>query len=300
VTEFLVAHPNIAGFQSFHNNGGMILRGPGSQSFGGYPEKDDRVLRAIGARGEAELPHYRSMQIWKDLYQVYGGEVTFTYEMLGIMSFTNELWNDDQYRGRQPSHEESGRERLRFDDDVELGARFVDWKPFQHPQLGKIELGGWRRETGRVPPPFMIEELLHRNMAFVLFNAAQMPIVRTGDLGYTTLPDDLVEISVEFKNDGMIPTRTQRVIDKKLGAPDRATIEVVEGDVSVLSGGVVDPVTDRVLEPEIKRPMDLRLPGGIDGNGAIRLRWLVRGKGKLKITYRAEKGGTAVLEYTLG
>ncbi len=299
VTEFLAAHPNVAGFQSFHNNGGMILRGPGSQSFGGYPEKDDRVLRALAARGEEQLPFYRSMQIWKDLYQVYGGEVNFCYEMLGIMSFTNELWNDDQYRGREASHDQSGRERLRFDDDLELGARFVDWKPFEHPQLGRIELGGWRRETGRVPPPFMIEELLHRNMAFVLFHAAQMPIVRTGDVGYTTLPGDLVEVTVAFRNDGMIPTRTQRAFDKKLGAPDRATIEVVEGSVEVLSGGVVDPATNRVLVPEIKRPLDLRLPAGIDGNGAVRLRWLVRGKGKLKITYRAEKGGTAVLEYTL-
>lgn len=72
VTDFLALHPNVAGFQSFHNNGGMILRGPGSQSFGGYPERDDRVLRAIAARGEEQLPFYRSMQIWKDLYQVYG------------------------------------------------------------------------------------------------------------------------------------------------------------------------------------------------------------------------------------
>src|SRR6185436_14863584 len=129
---------------------------------------------------EEQIPFYRSMIIWKDLYQVYGGEVNFAYEMLGITSFTNELWNVGQYRGRKAGDKEEARERLRFDDDVELGARFVDWKPFQHPRLGKIELGGWRKETGRVPPSFMIEELLHRNMAFVLFHAASMPRVRAG------------------------------------------------------------------------------------------------------------------------
>ncbi len=29
VAEFVIAHPNIAAFQSYHNAGGMILRGPG-------------------------------------------------------------------------------------------------------------------------------------------------------------------------------------------------------------------------------------------------------------------------------
>jgi hypothetical protein len=31
----------------------------------------------------------------------------------------------------------------------------------------------------------------------------------------------------------------------------------------------------------------------------VRLRWLVRGKGRVKITYRAEKGGSASIEYGL-
>jgi hypothetical protein len=296
VTDFLVSHPNIAGFQSFHNNGGMILRGPGSQSFGGYPEKDDRVLRAIAARGEADLPHYRSMVIWHDLYQVYGGEVNFAYEMLGVMSFTNEMWNSAQYRGREPSDKERARERLRFDDDVELGARYVPWHAFDHPQFGKIEIGGWRKDTGRVPPPFMLEEELHRNMAFVLFNASQMPAVRAGGATATPVGGGLSEADAVFLDDGMIPTRTQRAADKKIGAPDRATVTVVEGDVAVLSGGVVDPASNRVVEPQLRRPADLRLGNGIDGNGAVRLRWLLRGTGKVRITYAAEKGGTASAE----
>ena len=293
VVDFLVAHPNVAGFQSFHNTGGMILRGPGAQGFGAYPEKDDRVLRAIAARGEEQLPYYRSMQIWKDLYQVYGGEVNFAYEMLGMMSFTNELWNIGQYRGRQPDDKSRARERLRFDDDLELGARWVAWKPFDHPTLGRIELGGWRKDTGRVPPPFMIEEMLHRNMAFVLFHAAQMPRVTAGAATVASLPGGLAEVDVVFPNEGMIPTRTQRAADKKIGAPDRATIQSEDGALDVHSGGVVDPSTNRVVAPDVRRPADLRLPNGIDGDGALRLRWLVRGKGKLTITYRAEKGGTA-------
>ncbi len=43
------------------------------------------------------LPFYRYMVIWKDLYSVFGGFTTWAYEDLGIISFTNEMWNTDQY-----------------------------------------------------------------------------------------------------------------------------------------------------------------------------------------------------------
>ena len=297
VVEFVVAHPNIAGFQSFHNAGGMILRGPGTQDFGGYPGRDDRVMQALGRRGESQLPFYRSMVIWRDLYSVHGGEVNFAYEMLGIFAFTNELWSRDQYQqGARGATDDREVDRLRFDDDLELGRRYVAWKPFRHPDLGPVELGGWTRRTGRVPPSFMIQEMCHRNMAFVLFHASEMPLVRAGDAASGDAGEGRRWVEATFRNEGMIPTRAQRAVDKRIGAPDRATI--TGDDLEVLSGGVVDGSTRRVLEPEVRRPGDLRLPGGLDGDGTIRLRWLVRGSGRVTVTYRAEKGGTATT--TLG
>ncbi len=298
VVDFLVAHPNVAGFQSFHNFGGMILRGPGSKAFGAYPERDDRVLRALAARGEEQLPFYRSMQIGKDLYQVHGGEVNFAYETLGIFSFSNEMWSSALYRDRPPSDEADDRERLRFDDDLEMGARFVDWHVVDHPQLGKVELGGWRKDTTRVPPPFMIEEMLHRNMAFVLFNAERMPAVRAEGATVRRLGGGLSEVDAVFRNDGTIPTRSQRAVDAKIGSPDRATV-AVEGDAQPLSVGLVDAGSNRVLAPEVRRPADLRVPQGIDGDGAVRVRWLFRGTGRATLAWRAEKGGTASVSVDL-
>jgi hypothetical protein len=305
VVDFLVAHPNVAGFQSFHNNGGMILRGPGAQSQGPLPEGDDRVLRAIAARGEEQLPFYRSMILWKDLYQVYGGEVDFAYATLGVLSFTNELWSSDQYRGRTPPQRdddeprgriggpergEGARERLRFDDDLELSARWTPWKPFDHPQLGRVELGGWRRDTTRVPPPFMTEEMLHRNAMFVVYHAAQMPRVRSGGVTVKALGGGLSAVDVVVRNEGMIPTRTARAADDRIGAADRATL--VGAGLAVVSSGLVDALSDRVHDPELRRPADLRVPRGVPGNSALRVRFLVRGTGTATVAYRAEKGGT--------
>ena len=240
------------------------------------------------------------MVIWKDLYQVHGGEVNFAYEMLGIYAFTNELWNAQQYRAGRGGGDDSRRERLRFDDDLELGARYQEWKPFVHPQLGPIELGGWRRETGRVAPPFMLQEMLHRNMAFVVYHASEMPLVRAGETTVRNVGGGLFEVDATFRNDGMIPTRSQRSVDRKIGAPDRATIAAAPGGtLSALTGGVVDLATQRILAPELRRPAELRLDSGIDGDGIVRLRWLVRGAGRATVTYVAEKGGRAALDVEL-
>ena len=101
VAEFLRDHPNVAGVQAFHNAAGMILRGPGHPSRQGeYPQGDERVAAEIGRVGERMIPFYRSLVIHKDLYNVHGGFVGWTYEHLGIFSFTNELWNNEQLLGR--------------------------------------------------------------------------------------------------------------------------------------------------------------------------------------------------------
>src|SRR4030067_381962 len=45
--------------------------------------------------------------------------------------------------------------------DKELEGRgFVDWKPFRHPTLGEVEIGGAVPFTDNTPPPRMIEGLL--------------------------------------------------------------------------------------------------------------------------------------------
>ena len=49
VNDFLLAHPNIAGLQTYHNNGGMILRSPGAEQTGEYP----RVGRAASTTRSA-------------------------------------------------------------------------------------------------------------------------------------------------------------------------------------------------------------------------------------------------------
>ena len=46
---------------------------------------------------------------------------------------------------------------LRWNDEKLDGKGYVDWYPFDHPQLGQVELGGWDVMYcwGNVPPQFL-------------------------------------------------------------------------------------------------------------------------------------------------
>jgi hypothetical protein len=297
IADFILAHPNIAAVQSFHNNGGMILRGPGYEGYGEYPRADNAVYDEIGKDGEKMLPFYRYMVIWRDLYTVYGGFVNWTYEGLGIFSFTNEMWNGGQYFQKQdgaPSGDEG--ERF-FNDKVLLGDAFVAWHPYKHPLYGDIEIGGDKKMTGRVPPNFMIEEMLHRNAAFCWYHADAMPEVAIRNATVAKLGGDVFTLELTVANSKLIPTRSALAAQKKMGRPDLLTVGAADGGdgVKVLSAAYVSDRFRKERDEMIddKTPQQLRIEQGLASRGELKLRYVLRGKGDVKITYDAEKGGVA-------
>ncbi len=183
--EFLDSHPNIAGVQSYHNNGGMILRGPGADYAGEYPMTDKTAYDELGQNGERILPFYRYIVIWSGLYTVHGGFIDYTNDGLGMLSFSNELWNGDQYF-TSPALKEQQKDpnspiapqksRYFFDDKLEFGDQFVEWAPFKHPTYGDVEMGGsWKKTTspgaaalhagGALPPQHGLHPLPGRRAA---------------------------------------------------------------------------------------------------------------------------------------
>jgi hypothetical protein len=293
IARFLFEHPNVAAVQSFHNAGGMILRGPGAESTGSYPRGDVRVFDELGKDGERMLPFYRYMVIWKDLYTVFGGFATWTYEGLGIISFTNELWTSTRLF---PDEQDSGGgffgsqdKQHWFNEELLMDAGFVDWHAAEHPVYGSIEIGGFRKDVSRVPPTFLIEEMLHRNAAFCIKHAVAMPKVVIEGVTVTEL-GELKAIDVVFRNQHAIPTRTALAANEKIGALDLYTCS---GDrVTVIAGGFT---TDR-FEPKLEEwperdPGRLLREEGIPGRGEVRVRWIVRGRGqKVTIGWEGEKG----------
>ncbi|MCU0724208.1 MAG: M14 family metallopeptidase [Planctomycetes bacterium] len=290
VGDFLFAHPNIAAVQSYHTWGGMILRGPGHADAEPWPEADREVYDELGRAGERILPHYRYLVLAKDLYTAYGSLIAFAYENLGIFAFTNELFADAQYDGRPDSSD-----RHRFDAEVEFGAHFAAWRPFSHPRYGDIEIGGLRKTIGRVPPLFMLPELCHRNMAFTLKHASELPELSLGPPEVQPIAPGLFRVRAEVVNRRLLPTRSALAARHGIGLPDFFSIEVDGG--RVVAGGLLHgpPMRERA-EPVAHEPQRLRVERGVSSRGRIRAEWIVAVEGAtspaIRLRYDSQKGGT--------
>jgi hypothetical protein len=313
VSDFLKAHPNIAGVQSYHNSGGMILRGPGAEAVGEYPATDVRFYDELGQNGERILPFYRYIVIWSGLYTVHGGFIDYTNDGLGIISFSNELWNNGQYFTSPELKEEQAdpsspiapaQSRYYFDHYLEFGDEYVKWTPFDHPQFGKVEMGGvWKKYQGRVPPRFMNEELCHRNMAFSLYQADQMPLVRAAGTEVEKIGGNVYRVFVDIANPKVAPTVMARAAQNATVRPD---LLLTEGrDVEVVAASFIDDktvykanpsVTPLVEQKDLKR---ILIRNGQPGKTTRTAVLIVKGSGPMTVTYDSVKGGKVSQTVTL-
>lgn len=312
INRFLMSHPNIAGVQAYHNSGGMILRGPGAEALGEYPPSDVRFYDELGENGERMLPFYRYIVIWSGLYTVHGGFIDWTSDGLGMISFSNELWSGRQYFTSPELQEQrndadspiSGQAGdLFFDDYLEFGDQYVDWQEFDHPDYGKVEMGGrWKKTRGRVPPRFMNEELCHRNMAFTLYQADEMPMMKMGDHKVEKIGNGVYKVWVEFSNPKVAPTITAKAAQNNVVRPDLLTLE---GNVEIISASFInDPLTDSYLNP-VSREIDqhdlkrIMIRNGHPGKTSRTIQYLVKGSGKVAVKYDSVKGGTVSTSFAL-
>ena len=304
VNDFLLAHPNIAGVQSYHNNGGMILRGPGAESVGEYPRQDVAAYDELGRNAERMLPYYRYLVLWSGLYTVHGGFINWTAEGLGIVSFSNELWNEGQYfnspalaeQQKDPNSPINPRvANYWWNDNLEFGDQFIEWKEFDHPQFGKVELGGWKRTYGRVPPRFMTEEMCHRNMAWTLYQADEMPMVKIGDTKVESLGERVYRVWVDLSNPKVVPTVLAAAARDNTVPPDILTID--GKGLEVISASIVrskfefQPIVQQLIDQ--KDPRRIVVRNGLPGKTTRTIQYLVKGSGDITVRYASLKGGTA-------
>jgi len=167
-----------------------------------------------------------------------------SFAMLGsrpraIRSFTNELvtdfnyFRDDELRGDGFSDSPE----LTFDRMVLMREAFVEWKPYYHPQYGAIEIGGTKKNFGRVPPGFLLPEECHRNMAFTLYHAMQLPKLAIDEAVVTPLAGGLKRVRVTVANESIIPTRLAQDVEKNITPSDRSTLS--GGGLSIVSSGTL-------------------------------------------------------------
>lgn len=292
IAAFILARPNIAAAQSYHNTGGMILRGPGAAyREGTYPQSDVRAYDELARIGEEMLPYYKSMVIYRDLYTVHGGFVNWTAEGLGIFSFTNEMWHPGKYFQREAPDPDNTRMWI-FRDRLEFGQTFTPYTEVDHPTHGKILVGGLNKWSSRVTPTFMLEEECHRNFAFTMFHARETPrlaFART-EVAKGPTPDSWI-ITTEVKNDRLIPSRSGIARQRGIGPADILSVSPAS---AVAAAGTLSSWTDPRMDETRHEPARVQVAGGIPGRGSAIFRFYVTGKTGASVTleYASQKART--------
>ncbi len=307
ITDFVLTKPNICFDYAFHNSGGLLVRGPGSKLAGMYSPSDVAVYDFLGHEGEKIIPGYRYIVGYKDMYTTHGDFDEFMYSVLGIYGFVGELFmsSQEQYRPPDEKPDENGDhdyyggtpklERQQFNDNVNQGTMFREWKKFNHPQYGEIEIGGWRQFTTRIPPTFMLPEMVHRATSLVMFTAKNAPDVSLEVLETKKLGNGLTRIRVRAANANALPSLSSKATGRDVVRKD---ILKIEGNgLEVVSGGIVDDlVFDRVQNVDYRPWMIFT---SVPSFGKTDVQWIVKGKGKATVTYDALKAKNKTLTVDL-
>jgi murein tripeptide amidase MpaA len=307
MARLILDHPNICGMCAYHTHGGIILRPSMMATDAEMSPRDLALYKALGEVG-TRLTGYPVISTYEDFTPDkskvrHGSLKDWVYEEMGIICFSTELWDIEIAAGV----EKKGYYNLRpRDADVQrklfnwvlanVGDHgFRDWKTFDHPQLGPVEVGGmvyiW---SYRNPPGHLLEKVCHDNTLFNLRHAAAAPRVRVECVTVTPLGGDLHKVTAIVANHGFLPTNLSDVaVKNKVARPVTVTIEGAE----VLMNPTAADLGH--LAGRNERNYEYSNWGQQWSPVARKVEWLVRGTGRVTVTARSEKGGTHRFETML-
>ena len=289
VVQAIVDRPNITAFIQYHTMSGVHLRPYGTKSDEGLPTFDLRVFKQIGDKG-TELTGYPNVSVFHDFRydpkdNITGVADDWAYDHLGVFAWTTEFWSPMRAAGITDykfiewwvDHPlEDDLKMLAWADEVAPGEGYVDWYPYDHPQLGPVELGGWNDQLIiRNPPRHLLADEVAPHADWAIWHLLISPLLRLHSSEVEALGDGAWRVRVVVENTGWLPTNvTQKAIERKAVRAIEARINASEG-ASVVGdaklelgqltgrvgkhsmlggfGGATDPTSDRAKAEWIVR-----------------------------------------------
>ncbi|MFC2090499.1 M14 family zinc carboxypeptidase [Bacteroidota bacterium] len=95
--------------------------------------------------------------------------------------------------------------KLQFSDEVLGGKGFVNWEPFNHPQLGEVEIGGFVPFMETAPPYEMADSLLTLQIPWILQLADKLPDLNIKETKVTSNGGDIYKLEVWIENTSYLP-----------------------------------------------------------------------------------------------
>ena len=308
VVEFAAKHPEIVCWCAYHTFGGVLIRPPGHQPDSKMNQEDLALFRQVEAWMTEHTGYPTGSGYDEFLYEpdkpLKGDVSEYAYNQRGALSYVIELWDLFKRAGMQRPpkfvqyYERFSRENLVqlawWDRDQNAGRCFPPWRPFVHPQLGPVEIGGLDPRFGIWSPPVHeLAAVCESQTQVFLRVAALAPRVRIARVDRTTLDGGLTRIDIRVENEGYLAT---------YGVPSAKTLDFNEplyATARALGCELVDPGAAHQLLGHLDGwghglHTGANLPSYPGTRGSTNAAWasyLVRGRGALEIKAGSARTG---------
>ena len=282
---FIADHPNITGGISFHTYSGVHLRPPTKGPETELPTQDLRTFKKIGKKA-TELTGYPAVSVYHDFAYdpknyIRGTFDDWLYEHLGVYAWTTEIWSMQKAAGVDHSKILDWFRDHPIEDDFKIftwideelnGEGYVDWYEFDHPQLGKVELGGWDLFiTIRNPPYKYLEKEVAPLADWAIFHGLISPKLELLKVEVES-HGDLHHILFAVQNTGWLPTNvSEQALKMKVVRP-------LEFDLVLPEGAVLVSGDKKVMKGQLRgRDDKIQTPtwGGDDSDERAKVEWVV-------------------------
>ncbi|MFZ5777290.1 MAG: M14 family metallopeptidase [Bacillota bacterium] len=305
IGRFYLEHPNIVTGMAYHTSGGVLLRPLCLEVDAKMDRVDLAMYKAVGEVGKAATG-YPCKSVFEGFtadksHPPVGSDLEWLYETLGIFAFEAELWDMSGRAGipnrdlhvlmtLSPEQQEEDGLKLLAWNDRELGGQgFIDWKPFDHPQLGLVELGGWEPKFVRQnPPPHLLPDECEHNFGFNLVRAEITPLLKIESFEAESVGEGVFKLVAMVANTGYLPTSgTARAQEMKAAKPVQVELQLPTGAELVLGR-----VKQEIGHLEGRGNGEA---GGLWGRAPVdsrrRLQWIVKGSGTYRVSASAPRAG---------
>jgi murein tripeptide amidase MpaA len=314
VADFIIKHPNISGGVAFHTWAGVLLRPFDHQPDTDMHAEDLWHYQRVGKKG-TELTGYPNISVYHEFRyhpkQVIGGAFDWIYDHLGMFSWVVEIWSPMREAGIEKylyiewfrDHPiEDDLKIFRWSEEKLGGAAHIPWKPFEHPQLGPVEIGGWNRFHAFGNPPLeFLERELERFPKWLLWQALLSPKLELVDASAKKVADDTWKVRLVLQNSGWLPSYvSKRALERKVVRGVIAEIGVSDG-AELVSGKRREELGQ--LEGKAYKHTGISFwPDYHVTDDRAKMEWVVRGRAgnRVTLTARHERAGTIRTELKLG
>jgi len=201
----------------------------------------------------------------------------WVYYHLGLPSFSQDFWGIPVFKKENPdstktaksdkqtkpttqktSSKKPDKEKAFFayNDSVLNGEGFVDWKPFSHPQLGEVEIGGILPYKDKVPLEAEINKLLETQVPWIYELVKGIPDLKIENDRITDVGESIYRVEAWIRNTGKM--HFPIAMGTRNGNPPPAIISLEGKGLELLEGKKRTVLT------------------GLDAGNQRKITWLIR------------------------